>query len=138
MKSAAAPEDIDAYIATKSPEIQAILQKVRLTIKKAAPNAKEAIRYGMPTFRLQGNLVHFAAFKKHIGFFPPVRSADANLKGELENYAGPKGNLRFPLDEPMPYGLITKVVKCRVKEDLERATQPGRKQRRNPRSSASS
>ena len=115
-----APKDIDDYIAAFSPEVRSILQKVRLTIQKAAPEADEKISYQIPTFTLHGNLVHFAAFKYHIGFYPPVRG-DAKLRQELSIYAGERGNLRFPLDDRIPYALITKIVKARVRENLERA-----------------
>jgi uncharacterized protein YdhG (YjbR/CyaY superfamily) len=115
-----APKDIDEYIAGFPAEVQRILEKIRTTIKKAAPDAQETIKYGMPTFTLNGSLVHFAAFKKHIGLFPPIKG-DENLKKEVSVYEGEKGNLKFPLDAPIPYALIGKVVKQRVKESLERA-----------------
>ena len=111
---------MDDYIAAFSPNVRAILQKIRLTIQKAAPRAVEAISYGMPTFRLEGNLVHFAAFKHHIGLYPPAKG-DKQIEKEAAIYAGPKGNLRFPLDEPIPYALIRKIVKMRVKQNQERA-----------------
>lgn len=114
------PKDVDEYIAFFPPEIGQALEKIRQTIAKAAPQAKEAIKYGMPTFILEGNLVHFAAFRRHIGIFPPVK-ADEKLKKELAQYAGPKGNLQFPLDARIPHGLIAKVVKLRVKENLAEA-----------------
>ncbi|NJM40139.1 MAG: hypothetical protein HC853_04930 [Anaerolineae bacterium] len=106
---------MDDYIAGFPSDVQAVLQKVRTTIHKAAPNAQEVISYLMPAFKQHDNLVYFAAFKKHIGLFPPV--SDEKLKQETAVYAGPKGNLRFPLDEPIPYALITRIVKARVKED---------------------
>jgi uncharacterized protein YdhG (YjbR/CyaY superfamily) len=114
------PRTIDEYIAGFSPEIQAILKKIRLTIRKAAPDAEEKISYQMPTFTLQGNLVHFAAFKKHIGFYPTPTGTEKFQK-ELSVYKGAKGSVRFPLDQPIPYGLISKIVKFRVKENLARA-----------------
>ena len=114
------PKNIDEYIASFSPEVQAILEKVRLTIGKAAPDAQETISYRMPAFRLGGILVYFAAFKKHIGFYPPVRG-DAKLEKAISIYAGEKGNLRFPLDRPIPYDLIEKIVKLRVKQLLSKA-----------------
>jgi uncharacterized protein YdhG (YjbR/CyaY superfamily) len=110
---------IDEYIAAFAPDVQAILKKIRATVAKAAPAASEKISYGIPSFHLDGNLVYFAAFKRHIGFFPPV--SDAKLKKEAAVYAGEKGNLRFPLDEPIPYALITKIVKARIRENRERA-----------------
>ncbi len=115
-KSAAKPATIDEYIAGFPPNIQEILHKVRETIRKAAPKATEVISYKMPAFRQHGNLVYFGAFKKHIGLFPPI-TADDKLKEEASKYAGPKGNLQFPLDKPIPYALIRKIVKARIKED---------------------
>jgi uncharacterized protein YdhG (YjbR/CyaY superfamily) len=115
-----APKNIDDYIAAFSPEVQSILEKIRVTIRKAAPDAEEKISYQMPTFTLKGKLVHFAAFKKHIGFYPPVRG-DEKLRNEISIYAGEKGNLRFPLDKRIPYALIRKIVKVRVRENLEGA-----------------
>jgi uncharacterized protein YdhG (YjbR/CyaY superfamily) len=114
------PKNIDEYIASFSPEIQSILEKIRLTIRLAAPEAQEKISYRIPTFTLMGNLIHFAAFKKHIGLYPPV-NGDEKLKAQISRYRGEKGNLKFPLDEPIPYALIRKIVKLRVKEQLERA-----------------
>ena len=119
-------KDIDGYITGFPEDIQKILQKIRLTIQKAAPDAKEIISYQMPAFKLKGNLVYFAAFKKHIGLFPPV-GGDEALKKAASVYAGPKGNLQFLLSEPMPYALITKIVKQRVKEDLARAAAKAKK-----------
>ena len=116
----AAPENIDEYIASFSPQVQAILEGIRLTIRSAAPDAQETISYRIPTFTLNGALVHFAAFKEHIGFYPPVRG-DARLVTASSIYAGEKGNLRFPLDQPIPYGLIEKLVKLRVKQNLLKA-----------------
>lgn len=121
MKSAkAAPATIDEYISGFPEEIQAILQKIRATVKKAAPKAEEAIKYAMPTFVLNGNLVHFAAFKNHIGFYP-TPSGIEEFKKDLAKYASAKGSAQFPLDEPIPYALITKIVKYRVKESVARA-----------------
>ena len=113
----AAPRDIDQYIAGFPPEVQAILEKVRLTIHKAAPEAQETIKYGMPTYTLHGNLVYFGAFTHHIGFYPPV-AATGELKQELLPYEGPKRSLRFPLDQPIPYELIARVVTARVRENM--------------------
>lgn len=123
-----APQNIDEYIAGFPPDIQAILEKIRLTIKKAAPAAQEKISYQMPTFFLNGNLVHFAAFKHHIGFYPAPRGIE-QFKDELSVYKGAKGSVQFPLDQPMPLGLISKIVKFRVKENLERAQAKGKKNR---------
>src|SRR5262245_34686821 len=112
------PGGIDEYIATFPPDVMAILHELRLTIKRAAPRAQEKISYKMPAFALDGDLIYFAAFKKHIGIFPPVRG-DKKLARDLTRYRGDKGNLRFPLDEPIPYDLISRVVQFRVKEHLE-------------------
>ena len=115
----AAPKNIDDYIATFPKDVQAKLQKIRATIQKAAPKAEEAIKYQIPTFTLNGNLVHFAAFKNHIGFYPAPSGIEA-FKKELAPYETGKGTLRFSLDEPIPFALITKVVKYRVKKNLEK------------------
>src|SRR5258708_4307622 len=114
------PTTIDEYIASFPNDIQEVLQKIRTTIRTAAPDAEETIKYQMPTFTLNGNLVHFATFKKHIGFYPPVKG-DEKLKNELSIYEGPKGSLKFPLDKPIPYDLISRIVKVRVRENLEKA-----------------
>lgn len=124
----ATPASIDAYIAGFPTEIQTILQAIRETIRKAAPEAKEKISYQIPTFELQGNLVHFAAFQKHIGFYPPVRS-DQQLLDELAAYAGEKGNLKFPLDQPIPYELITRIVKVRIQENADLAAAKKKKKK---------
>jgi uncharacterized protein YdhG (YjbR/CyaY superfamily) len=116
---------IDEYIATFPADIQSILQKIRATIRKAAPQAEEAISYQMPTFKLHGNLVHFAAFKNHIGFYP-VPSGIEKFKKELSVYKGAKGSVQFPLDKPIPYELIGRIVKFRVKENLEKAKAKGK------------
>lgn len=115
-----APQTIDEYIAGFPKDIQEILEKIRMTIKKAAPDAEEAIKYQMPTFTLKGNLVHFAAFKNHIGFYP-VPTGIEKFKKELSVYEGGKGSVQFPLDKPIPFALISKIVKFRVNENLERA-----------------
>jgi uncharacterized protein YdhG (YjbR/CyaY superfamily) len=117
--------NIDEYIASFPPDVQANLKRIRLTIGKAAPDAQECISYNMPAFTLQGTLVYFAAFKKHIGFYPPVR-ADAKLAKAISPYAGEKGNLRFPLDQPIPYALIERIVKLRVKQNLSKANDHAR------------
>jgi uncharacterized protein YdhG (YjbR/CyaY superfamily) len=111
---------IDEYIANSPEDTQSILNKIRATIRRAAPNAQETINYGIPTFTLNGNLVHFAGFKSHIGFYP-TPSGIGKFKTELSKYKGAKGSVQFPLDKPIPYGLITRIVKFRVKENLERA-----------------
>ena len=107
-------------------DVQVPLQKIRETIKKAAPDAEETINYGVPTFTLEGNLVHFAAAKKHIGFYP-TPSAIEKFKDELSVYEGAKGLVQFPLVKRMPLGLISKIVKFRVKDNLERAAAKGKK-----------
>ena len=110
------PKDIDEYIAAFAPEVQSILEAIRLVIKQAAPQAQEAMSYNIPSFRLNGTLVYFAAFKKHIGFYPPVRG-DARLAKAIAPYSGEKGSLKFPLDEPIPYALIKRIVKLRVRQN---------------------
>ena len=115
-----APKTIDEYIAMFSPEIQEILEKIRRIVRGVAPDAQEAISYQMPTFKLKGVLVHFAAFKNHIGLYPPIRG-DAAIEEAVAPYAGEKGNLRFPLDQPIPYDLIERIAKLRVKQNLAKA-----------------
>ena len=109
------PATIDEFIAWARPEVQPILQKIRQTIHLAAPAAEEVISYAMPAFRQGGILVYFAAFKKHIGLYPPV-CGDAALMTSIAQYAGSKGNLQFPLDQPIPYKLIERIVKLRAKQ----------------------
>jgi uncharacterized protein YdhG (YjbR/CyaY superfamily) len=111
---------IDEYIAAFPEDVQQILQEVRATIREAAPAAKEAIKYAIPTFVGNGNLVHFAAFKEHIGFYPAPTGMEAFAK-ELSKYKTGKGSVQFPINEPMPLKLIAKITKLRVKEDAERA-----------------
>ena len=115
---------IDEYIATFPEETQKILKEIRATIKAAAPDAEEKISYQMPTFTLKGNLVHFAAFKKHIGFYP-VPTGIEKFKKELAAYESGKGSVQFPLDEPIPYDLISRIVEFRVKENLAKAKGKG-------------
>ena len=114
-----APTTIDEYIAGFPLDVQAILEKIRATIRKAAPGAEETIKYRMPTFTLHGNLVHFAAFENHIGFYP-VPTGIEKFKKELAVYKMGKGSIQFPLDQPIPYGLISKIVKFRVAENLKK------------------
>jgi uncharacterized protein YdhG (YjbR/CyaY superfamily) len=109
-------ETIDQYIEGFPPKVQTILRKIRQTVHAAAPEAEERISYRIPAFFLEGVLVYFAAFKNHIGFYPPIRG-DARLEAAVAPFAGEKGNLRFPLDEPMPYALITRIVKLRVRQN---------------------
>ena len=120
-------KNIDAYIAGFPDEVQEILKKIRMTIRKAAPKAQETISYQIPAFTLKGHLVYFAAFKNHIGFYPPVTGGDAKFKSDKAVYEGPNGNLRFPLDKPIPYALISKIVMFRLKENLARAQAKGTK-----------
>lgn len=114
---------IDDYIATHPKETQAILQKLRAVIQKAAPDAEETINYAIPTFTLHGNLVHFAGYKSHIGFYPAPSGIKAFAK-ELSQYEGAKGSIKFPIEKPLPYTLITKIVKFRVKENKEKKVKP--------------
>jgi uncharacterized protein YdhG (YjbR/CyaY superfamily) len=114
------PRTIDEYIAGFPPEIRALLQEIRMTIREAAPDAEEAISYQMPTFRLHGNLVHFAAFKNHIGFYPAPTGID-EFREELAAYKGSKGAVQFPLDKPLPLDLIRRIVQFRVQENLAKA-----------------
>ncbi|MFY7840234.1 MAG: iron chaperone [Lacibacter sp.] len=111
---------IDAYLADFPVGTQALLQQMRSTIAKAAPKAEEAISYGMPTFKLEGNLVHFAGYKNHIGFYPAPSGIDA-FADELKKYKTSKGAIQFPVDEKLPLALVTKIVKFRVKENMEKA-----------------
>lgn len=115
-----APRTIDQYIAGFPPEVQEILQEIRMTIEEAAPGAQETIKYRMPTFTLKGNLVHFAAFKQHIGFYPVPSGIEA-FKEDLSPYKVGKGSVQFPLDKPIPLDLIRRIVEFRVKENLARA-----------------
>jgi uncharacterized protein YdhG (YjbR/CyaY superfamily) len=121
-----APRNIDEYIGGFPPDVQKLLKKVRATIKKAAPGAGEAIKYAIPTFTLNGNLVFFAAYKNHIGFYPAPRGIE-KFKKELSAYEGGKGSVRFPLDQSIPYELISKIVKFRVAENLKKAAAKGKK-----------
>jgi uncharacterized protein YdhG (YjbR/CyaY superfamily) len=114
-----APTNIDEYIAGFPPDVQKVLEKIRKIIRKAAPDAEETIKYRIPTFTLKGNLVHFAAFKEHIGFYPTPTGTE-EFKNELSLYKGGKGSVRLPLDKPIPFGLISKIVKFRVEENSER------------------
>jgi uncharacterized protein YdhG (YjbR/CyaY superfamily) len=111
---------IDEYIALFPEEVQIKLKELRTVIRTAAPDAEEKISYQMPTFALKGNLVHFAAYKHHIGFYP-TSSGTENFKSELSAYEGGKGSVRFPLDKPIPYDLISKIVAFRVAENLKKA-----------------
>ena len=112
-------QTINEYISGFPKDIQKVLQEIRETIRKAAPDAEETINYAIPTFKLKGNLVHFAAFQKHIGFYPAPSGINA-FKKELSAYDGAKGSVQFPLGQPIPFALITRIVKFRVKENLEK------------------
>ena len=112
--------EVDDYIAGFSDDVQAILQRIREIARAAAPDAKEIISYRMPAFKGHGILIYFAAWQSHIGLYPPV-AGDAAIEKAVAKYAGPKGNLQFPLDKPMPYRLIERIVKLRVKQDKEKA-----------------
>lgn len=114
------PKSFDDYLDRFPKDVQQLLQKMRLTVKKAAPQAKEKISYGIPSFTLNGMLVWFAAFKNHIGFYPRI-SAIAAFKKELSAYKGAKGSVQFPFDRPLPLALISRIVKFRVKENLSKA-----------------
>lgn len=111
---------LEEYILHFPPEVQGILQELRRLIKETAPEAEEKISYGMPTFYLHGNLVHFAAHKNHIGFYPTPTGIEA-FKDELSNYKGAKGSVQFPIDKPMPLDLIRKIVDFRVSENKNKA-----------------
>jgi uncharacterized protein YdhG (YjbR/CyaY superfamily) len=111
------PKGIDEYIASFPQEVQEILEKLRTIIRQAAPDAQETIKYGIPTFTLHGNLVHFAAYKKHIGFYPTPTGIE-QFKNELSGYESAKGSVQFPLDKPIPFDLIHKIVIFRVQETM--------------------
>lgn len=106
------PESVDTYIDDQPPEIKEVLARVRRTVLDAAPEAEERISYRMPAVFKDGVVVYYAAFKRHLGLFPPV--SDPKVKAKVSRYAGPKGNLRFPYAEPIPYDLIAEVVKARL------------------------
>lgn len=117
---APAAQNVDGYISRFPADVQAVLQQLRNVIRGAAPEAREIISYQMPAFKQHGILVYFAAWQKHIGLYPPI-SGDGSLEKAIARYAGPKGNLQFPLDKPLPYVLIERIVKLRVKQDAEKA-----------------
>jgi len=115
------PKDIDDYIARFATDVQAILEKIRQTIRRAVPKAEEAISYQIPTFKLNGDyLIYFAAFKKHVSIYPAPREVD-QFKDELSAYEGGKGTVQFPLDKPIPYGVISRIVKFRAKRIVEKS-----------------
>ncbi|MBK9577601.1 MAG: DUF1801 domain-containing protein [Fibrobacterota bacterium] len=109
------PKTIDEYIAAQPADIQKVLQKIRRLIAKTAPDASEAMAYGIPTFRRKGNLVHFAGFKSHIGFYPSPSGITA-FREEIAQYKWAKGSVQFPLDQPIPYDLIERITRFRVRE----------------------
>ena len=111
---------VDEYIKRQPPKVQATLQKLRRTIKAAAPEAKEVISYNIPGYMQNGMLAFFAAWQKHISFYPAPWGADA-LEKEMSAYKGSKGTIQFPLDQPLPFGLVTKMVKYRLQQNLEKA-----------------
>ena len=121
-----APTTIDQYVEGFPPEIQVILSKLRAAVKKAAPQATEKISYQMPAFHFNGNLVYFAAFKNHIGFFP-TSSGVAAFQKELAKYATSKGTVHFPLDKPLPLDLVKRIVKFRVKENTSQKSEGKKK-----------
>ena len=119
-------KNIDEYMLDFPEHTLLMLEKIRITISKAAPGAEETISYAMPTFRLKGNLVHFAGYKNHIGFYPGAAGV-AVFKKELSIYKTAKGSIQFPLDKPLPVKLITSIVKFRVKQNQEKAAAKTRK-----------
>jgi len=114
------PKTVEDYIVSFPAEVQDILQHIRSIIREIVPDAEEVISYQMPTYRLNGNLVHFAAFKNHIGFYPTPSGVEA-FQDELIPYQHAKGSIRFPLDRPIPYDLISRIVMFRAKENQEKA-----------------
>ena len=112
------PASVDEYVAGFPVEIRTILERLREVVRELAPDAEERISYGMPTFFQQGVLVHFAAFRRHIGLYPPV--TDPALVPLVAPYAGPKGNLQFPLTDPIPYELVARIVAARLQHNLRR------------------
>lgn len=116
----APPKDIDEYIDGFPENIQLLLEQLRVTVKEAAPGAREAIKYAMPTFTLNGNLVYFAAFKNHIGFYS-APTGNADFEKELSGYKTGKGSVQFPYNKPLPFALISKMVKFRVTQNLGKA-----------------
>jgi uncharacterized protein YdhG (YjbR/CyaY superfamily) len=114
------PKNFEEYLVSFPTETQKIMVQLRETIKKAAPEADEVISYGMPSFKQNGRLLYFAAFKNHIGFYPMMTGVEA-FKTKLSSYKWGKGSIQFPLQKPLPLGLITKIVKFRVKENVEKS-----------------
>jgi uncharacterized protein YdhG (YjbR/CyaY superfamily) len=114
---------VDAYIAAFPASTRKILQKLRRVIRESAPGAEEAISYGIPTFKLNGNLVHFAAYEKHVGFYPTSSGITA-FKKELAPYKLGRGTVQFPIDRPIPFTIVRKIVKYRVREQARRSKEP--------------
>jgi uncharacterized protein YdhG (YjbR/CyaY superfamily) len=119
---------VDEYVAGLDGKARTVLEKVRRTVRKAAPNAREVLSYRMPALKQGGILVYYAAFKEHLGLYPPIKG-DARLEKAAARYAGPKGNLRFPYDAPIPYDLIAALTELRARQDAEKSVS-----RRRPRS----
>jgi uncharacterized protein YdhG (YjbR/CyaY superfamily) len=115
-----APSSVDDYIRTSPAEVRTVLRRIRSVVRKAAPRAREVISYRMPALKQNGILIYYAAFKKHIGLYPPV-AGDAILEKAMAPYAGEKGNLRFPLDRPIPYALIARITRHRAKQDAAKS-----------------
>ena len=113
------PSTVDDYIRSCPDEVQPVLHKIRSVVRQAAPHAREVISYRMPALRQNGVLVYYAAFKNHIGVYPPI-AGDPKLEQALAPYAGEKGNLRFPLNQPIPYDLIDRITRHRAKQDAAR------------------
>jgi uncharacterized protein YdhG (YjbR/CyaY superfamily) len=124
------PNTIEEYIAGFPQDVQIILEKVRSTIRETAPGAEETIKYQMPTFTLKGNLVYFAAYKNHIGFYP-VPTGMEEFREELSGYKTGKGSVQFPLDKPIPYDLIGRITRFRMKENLEKTAAKRKKRTRD-------
>ncbi len=127
----ARPATVDDYIARFEPEVQSLLREVRRRVRQAAPRAREVISYSMPALKQNGILVFYAAFKNHIGFYPPIRG-DATLEKAAARYAGEKGNLRFPFAEPLPYALIAALTRLRARQDAAKTVSRPRARRVTP------
>lgn len=125
-----APTTIDAYIAAFPSDVRAILERIRTTVRKAAPDAEESISYRIPTYKLHGPLIYFAAHKAHIGLYPMTGATKKKFQKELSAYDGSTGTVRFPLDRPIPYQLIGRIVKYRAAENQAAAKTRTAKKRR--------
>ena len=122
---------IDEYIAGHSTQSRRILKKIRAEIRRVVPAAQETISYRMPAFTMHGILVYFAAFKHHIGLYPPIRGGTEAFRKMKAPYEGPKGNLIFPLDQPIPYALIRSIVKLKAQQNLGKVAAKGKAQVKN-------